>query len=181
VQLPFDVLADVIIRVVSVHQHKHGAPQSLKLGVITASDTRTQETDQSGRLIRDLLQTAGHRVAHYEIVADDRLRICDAITTNLPALDGIIITGGTGIAARDVTVEAVRSLIDRELEGFGELFRMLSYQEIGSAAIMSRATAGVSRGKILVAVPGSPAACKLALEKLLLPELGHIAALLRGN
>jgi len=94
-------------------------------------------------------------------------------------LDGVIINGGTGIAARDSTIEAIRPLIDKELEGFGELFRALSYQEIGSAAFLSRALAGISGGKIVVALPGSPNACRLAMEKLILPELGHIAHLLR--
>jgi molybdopterin adenylyltransferase len=170
------------------HQHHdpphdpahHADPhQSLKLGVITASDTRTPETDESGRLVRDLVERAGHHVTYHAIVPDDPPRIRDAITVNLPKLDGIIITGGTGIARRDTSVEVVRALLDKELEGFGELFRMLSYQEVGSKAIMSRAVAGVSSGKILVAIPGSPAACRLALEKLILPELGHIAAQLR--
>ncbi len=160
----------------SVHPHHEGARKGLSLGVITASDTRTPQTDESGALVREMLEAAGHRVSHYEIVPDDPLRIRDAITANLPKLDGIIVNGGTGIAPRDSTVEVVRSLLAKELEGFGELFRMLSYQEVGSKAMMSRALAGVSAGKILVSIPGSPAACKLALEKLLLPELGHIAA-----
>src|SRR5271169_6032443 len=140
------------------HQHHDDPRKSLKLGVITASDTRTPETDESGRLVRDLVETAGHRVAHYEIVPDDAARIRDAITANLSGLDGIIIDGGTGISPRDTTVEVVRALLDKELEGFGELFRMLSYQEVGSKAMMSRALAGVSGGKIPVAIPGSPAA-----------------------
>jgi len=158
------------------HQHHHDARKSLKLGVITASDTRTPATDESGRLVRELLEAAGHRVAHHEIVPDDQARIHNAITVNLGRLDGVIVNGGTGIAPRDTTVEVVRALLDKELEGFGELFRMLSYQEVGSKAMMSRALAGASGGKILVAIPGSPAACRLALEKLLLPELHHIAA-----
>ncbi len=158
------------------HQHHDDACKSLNLGVITASDTRTLETDESGRLVRELLEAAGHRVAHHEIVPDDQARIRDAITVNLAKLDGVIINGGTGIAPRDTTVEVVRALLDKELEGFGELFRMLSYQEVGSKAMMSRALAGVSGGKILIAIPGSPTACRLALEKLLLPELHHIAA-----
>ncbi len=144
--------------------------------MITASDTRTPETDESGALVRELVEAAGHRVTHYEIVPDDRVRIRDAITANLPRLDGVVIDGGTGIAHRDATVEVVRSLLDKELEGFGELFRMLSYQEVGSKAMMSRAVAGVSGGRILIAIPGSPAACRLALERLILPELHHIAA-----
>jgi molybdopterin adenylyltransferase len=156
--------------------HHDDARKSLKLGVITASDTRTRETDESGAVVRVLVEAAGHRVAHYEIVPDEAARIGAAITANLPALDGIIINGGTGISPRDTTVEVVRAILDKELLGFGELFRMLSYQEVGSKAMMSRAVAGVSGGKLLVAIPGSPAACRLALERLILPELHHIAA-----
>ena len=158
------------------HAHHDDPRKCLKLGVITVSDTRTRETDLSGALVRELAEAAGHRVAHYEIVPDEAARIREAITANLPGLDGIIIDGGTGIAPRDTTVEVVRALLDKELEGFGELFRMLSWQEVGSKAMMSRAVAGVSGGKLLVAIPGLPAACRLALERLILPELHHIAA-----
>ena len=148
------------------------------MGVITASDTRTVESDESGRLIKAMLEAAGHEVAYYEIIRDEPARIAKAISEHLARLDGIIINGGTGIAARDSTFEVVRSLLDKELPGFGELFRMLSYREIGSAAFLSRATAGIRAGKIVVSLPGSPDACRLGLEKLLLPELGHIAHLL---
>jgi molybdenum cofactor biosynthesis protein B len=158
--------------------HRHGGHTHLKLGVITASDTRDAASDESGRLIRDLLEGAGHRVAYYEVLPDSPERIAEAVRKGVRDLDGLIINGGTGIAARDSTIEAVRPLIDKELEGFGELFRALSYSEIGSAAFLSRALAGISAGKILVALPGSPDACRLAMEKLLLPELGHMAHLL---
>ena len=148
------------------------------MGVITASDTRTEANDESGKLIRESLVAAGHQVIHYEVLPDDPQLIGDAIRATLAGLDGVIVNGGTGVAARDSTFEAVRGLLDKELEGFGELFRMLSYQEIGAAAFLSRALAGVSAGKIIISLPGSPAACRLALDKLLLPELGHIAHLL---
>ena len=117
-------------------------------------------------------------VGHYEVMPDTPERIAEAVRKALLELDGVIINGGTGIAARDSTIEAVRPLIDKELEGFGELFRALSFQEIGSAAFLSRALAGIGGGKIIVALPGSPSACRLALERLLLPELGHMAHLL---
>jgi molybdenum cofactor biosynthesis protein B len=146
--------------------------------VITVSDSRSEATDTSGRLIRDLLAGAGHEVAYYEIMPDEPERIAQAVRSNRAALDAIVINGGTGISPRDQTYEAVKGLLDKELDGFGELFRMLSYQEIGSAAFLSRATAGISAGKILVSLPGSPAACRLGLEKLLLPEFGHMANLL---
>ena len=158
--------------------HRHSAHTHLKLGVITASDTREAASDESGRLIRELLEGAGHRVAYYEVLPDSPEQIAEAVRQGLRDLDGVIINGGTGIAARDSTIEAIRPLIDKELEGFGELFRALSYNEIGSAAFLSRALAGISGGKIVVALPGSPNACRLAMEKLLLPELGHMAHLL---
>jgi molybdopterin adenylyltransferase len=164
----------------SVHEHhRHGGRAHLKMAVITASDSRTPDTDESGRLVRAMLEAAGHTVAHYEVLPDSPDRIRQALIDNLPRCDGIIFNGGTGIAARDSTIETIRPLLSKELEGFGELFRMLSYQKIGSAAYMSRALAGTSHGKIVVALPGSPEACRLALDKLLLPELGHMAHLLK--
>ncbi|MGH7815268.1 MAG: MogA/MoaB family molybdenum cofactor biosynthesis protein [Candidatus Binataceae bacterium] len=162
----------------AVHEHKRNARENLRVGVITASDSRTPETDRSGTLIRELLEAAHHSVPYYEIVREEPERITAAIAGNLANLDAIIVNGGTGIAPRDRTAEAVKSLVEQELEGFGEIFRMLSYREIGSAAIMSRAIAGVRQGKFIAAIPGSPEACKLAMEKLIVPELGHIAALL---
>src|SRR5579875_1378186 len=160
------------------HRHHRELKRALRLGVITISDTRTPETDESGKLIKELLVQAGHRVEYYEILPDEPQRIVLTLRRHLPHLDGIITNGGTGIAPRDTTFDAVRPLLQKELEGFGELFRMLSYQEVGPAAFLSRAVAGVSEGKLLVALPGAPNACKLAMEKLLLPELGHIAYLL---
>lgn len=163
----------------SVHEHHRHGHKSLKVGVVTASDTRSEETDESGRVIRELLAAAGHHVEYYEVLPDDPSRIRKALLDNLARLDAIIVNGGTGIAARDSTIEAVRALLDKEIDGFGELFRHLSYQEIGSAAFLSRALAGVAAGKIVVALPGSPDACRLAMEKLLIPELGHMAHLLK--
>jgi len=164
---------------VSVREHHRHGHKGLKVGVVTASDTRSEETDESGRVIRELLAAAGHHVEHYEVLPDDPGRIRKALLDNLARLDAIIVNGGTGIAARDSTIEAVRALLDKEIDGFGELFRYLSYQEIGSAAFLSRALAGVAAGKIVVALPGSPDACRLAMEKLLIPELGHMAHLLK--
>lgn len=163
----------------SVEEHHRHGHKSLKVGVLTASDSRSAETDESGRLIRDLLTAAGHRVEYYEVLPDEPSRIRQALLDNLRSLDAIIVSGGTGIAARDSTIEVVRMLLDKELEGFGELFRYLSYQEIGPAAILSRALAGVAAGKIVASLPGSPDACRLAMEKLLIPELGHMAHLLK--
>ena len=144
--------------------------------VITVSDTRSLETDAGGDLLVRLIESAGHRVVFREIVADDA---ADIRAAALRALAGdcraVLLTGGTGIAPRDVTPEALRPLLDRELPGFGELFRVLSYQEIGAAALLSRALAGLRGGKLLFALPGSRGAIRTALEKLVLPELGHLA------
>jgi molybdopterin adenylyltransferase len=162
----------------SVHEHERHGRRNLKVGVITASDSRTPQNDESGQLIRRMLEDAGHRVDYYEILPDDAEKISAALANNLENLDAIIVNGGTGITARDNTTEVVKSLLDKELEGFGELFRMLSFNEIGAAAMMSRAIAGVRRGKFVAALPGSPDACRLAMEKLLIPQLGHITYLL---
>src|SRR5215469_16870006 len=123
----------------AVHEHKHRPSRPLKVGVITVSDSRSEATDTSGKLIRDLLVGGGHEVAYYEVMPDEPRRIADAVNAHRGALDAIVINGGTGISPRDQTYEAVKGLLDKELDGFGELFRMLSYQEIGSAAFLSRA------------------------------------------
>ena len=157
-------------------EHKAQSPQSVRCHVVTVSDTRTEETDTSGRAIADLLERAGHQVAGRIIVKDEAALVRNVVERQLATsdVDAIITTGGTGIAARDTTFEAVDSLLEKRLAGFGELFRVLSYEQIGSAAIMSRATAGISAGRILVALPGSESAVRLAMEKLLVPELGHL-------
>jgi len=162
---------------VSVHEHKAHARSNLKVGVLTASDTRTPENDSSGQLIRQLLEGARHQVSFYQVIPDDADRIAAAILENLAQLDAVIVNGGTGVAPRDVSADVVRKLIDKDLPGFGELFRMLSYNEIGSAAFLSRAVAGVRNGKFIVALPGSTGGCRLAMEKLILPELGHFASI----
>jgi len=157
-------------------EHKQRAPHVVRCFIVTVSDTRTEETDTSGRAISDLLERAGHRVAGRVIVKDEAALVRAVVERQLAAgdVDAIITTGGTGIAARDTTFEAVDSLLEKRLPGFGELFRVLSYEQIGSSAIMSRATAGISARRILVALPGSESAVRLAMEKLLLPELGHL-------
>jgi molybdenum cofactor biosynthesis protein B len=162
----------------SAHAHRSAAPRELAAVVITVSDTRTHETDTGGALLVELLEGAGHRVVERVIVRDEVAAIRRAVETAL-ARDGVhavLLTGGTGIAARDVTPEAIDPLLDRRIPGFGELFRVLSYQEIGAAALLSRACAGTARGRVVAALPGSRAAIRLALEKLLLPELPHLAA-----
>lgn len=154
--------------------HKAHAPSRVRCAVITASSTRTAEDDAAGRLLQDLLAEAGHPVAFYRVVPDDVAAIQAAVREAAEAARVVLVTGGTGLAPTDVTVEAVTPLLDRRLPGFGELFRWLSYQEIGTAAILSRALAGVVEGRFVACLPGSPAGARLALEQVLLPELGHI-------
>lgn len=144
--------------------------------VITCSDTRTPETDTSGQLIQTLLKAQGHRIAAYHLVKDEPAQIKGRIAEALAneAVQAIIINGGTGISRRDSTFEAVDAMLEKRLEGFGEVFRYLTYQDIGSPAIMSRATAGIISGRVLFSTPGSENAVRLAMDKLILPELGHL-------
>lgn len=157
-------------------EHKAQAPRSVQCFIVTVSDTRTEATDTSGRAIAELLVGAGHRVEGHTIVKDDAELVRDAIVRQLanPDVQAVITTGGTGITSRDSTYEAVTAMLQKRLDGFGELFRMLSYQDIGSAAIMSRACAGISSGRIIVALPGSEAAVRLAMARLVVPELAHM-------
>jgi molybdenum cofactor biosynthesis protein B len=156
--------------------HKATSPASVRCYVLTISDTRTPTTDTSGIAIVELLQANGHEVAGRAIVRDDPDAIRAAVQTQLDdvAAQVIITTGGTGITSRDSTYEVVCNLLEKRLEGFGELFRMLSYQEIGPSAMMSRACAGTAHGKIIVSLPGSENAVRLGMTELLLPELGHL-------
>lgn len=161
----------------STKEHKQEAPKTVNCKVITVSDTRDRMTDKSGRLMIELLEANGHRVVDYVIVKDEREKIQNEILTGCERedVDVILTNGGTGIAKRDLTIEVIQGLLEKEIVGFGELFRMLSYQEdIGSAAILSRAIAGVIKNKAVFATPGSSGAVKLAMTKLILPELGHV-------
>jgi len=157
-------------------EHKATAPRSVGCWVLTVSDTKTPETDTSGALIRKLLLDAGYEVVGSTIVRDEpkdvQRVIREACAT--AAVQAVIATGGTGITSRDSTYEAIEALLDKRLPGFGELFRMLSYQEVGAAAMLSRAQLGIHARRIIVSLPGSPNACRLALEKLVIPELPHL-------
>jgi molybdenum cofactor biosynthesis protein B len=161
---------------VSSLEHKAQAPASVACFVLTVSDTRTEANDTGGRAIRELLEAAGHSVSGHMIVSDEPAQVALVVRERLsdPATQVVITTGGTGISARDTTFEAVTGLFDKRLDGFGELFRMMSFSAIGSAAMMSRATAGTVGRKAIFVLPGSPAAVRLAMEKLIVPELGHI-------
>ena len=160
----------------AVHEHKERGKKSIRCFVITVSDSRTEETDRSGAAIIDLLNSFGHIVAGRTIVRDEPVLVRDTVERQLanPDVQVVITTGGTGITSRDSTYEAVSALLQKRLDGFGELFRMLSYEEIGSAAMMSRACAGLASGKIVVSLPGSESAVRLAMGRLLIPELGHL-------
>jgi molybdenum cofactor biosynthesis protein B len=157
-------------------EHKSHAPASVRCFVLTVSDSRTEATDTSGRAIAELLAAGGHHVSGRAIVKDDPDVVHGTIERQLaaPDVDAIVTTGGTGISSRDSTYEAVNAMLQKRLDGFGELFRMLSYQQIGPAAMMSRACAGLAAGRIVICLPGSEAAVRLAMEKLVIPELGHL-------
>jgi len=162
-------------------EHKAHAPSRLRFAIVTMSDSRERAQDASGDAIADLARAAGHEVALRSLVRDEPWQIREAFEAALrePGVDVVVGTGGTGVAPRDVTPETVRPLFERALPGFGELFRMLSWQEVGSAAMASRAEAGVANGRLVFLLPGSPKACRLAMERLILPEAGHLVALLR--
>ena len=157
-------------------EHKAHAPRAIGCFVLTISDSKTPETDTSGALIRELVSAAGHRVTGHAIVKDEPEQVAAVIRSGCaaPSVEAFILTGGTGITSRDSTYEAIEALLDKRLAGFGELFRMLSYQEVGAAAMLSRAQGGVVQGRVLFSLPGSPNACRLALEKLIIPELPHL-------
>ncbi len=167
----------------SVEKHREASPERVRVAVLTISDTRTPETDTGGNVIVELMREAGHEIPHREIVEDDAPRI-EVVLRELLAgasVDAVITTGGTGISARDTTYEVVSRLIDKKLDGFGEIFRMLSYEEIGAAAILSRAVAGASGSKFVACLPGSTNAVRLAMEKLLVPEMPHVVFELRKH
>lgn len=160
----------------SLEEHHRNAATELQVAIITVSDTRTLETDRSGQEIERLLGESGHSCSGRTVVPDDPTKVGLEIRQNLKSqsVEAIILNGGTGLASRDGTVEVVSQFLDREIPGFGELFRYLSYKEIGAAAMLSRALGGVAQGKAVFSLPGSSRAVLLAMEQLILPELGHI-------
>ncbi len=162
--------------------HPDASELVVNCAVITVSDTRTVETDKSGQRIQQLLTAAGHRVSDYVIVKDEPAQIVSLLDrlTQQTKLDTLIFNGGTGIAPRDTTYDAIASVLEKTLPGFGEIFRWLSYQEIGSRAISSRAVAGIFRAKLIFSLPGSTNAVTLATTQLILPELRHLVRQLRG-
>ena len=158
----------------SVTTHRETSPGSVRCFVLTISDTRTEADDTSGAAIAEALVAAGHVVTGRKILRDDPGPVAEAVRRATVTADAVITTGGTGITSRDSTYEAIAGLFDKTLDGFGEIFRMLSYQDIGAAAMLSRACAGTIRKTAVFALPGSEKAVRLAMEKLIIPELGHV-------
>lgn len=159
----------------SQHSHKAEAPRAVRVAVLTISDTRTVATDTSGRAIADLLEADGHQVVARSIVRDEPAAVTAFLQAQLAGEAQVIVTtGGTGITSRDSTFEAIDALLEKRLHGFGELFRMLSFADIGPAAMLSRACAGLVARRVVIALPGSEDAVRLAMTKLLLPELAHL-------
>jgi molybdenum cofactor biosynthesis protein B len=158
------------------HREKAGRGP-VTLALVTVSDTRTPETDENGHYLKTTFTALGHHIADYAIVRDEPAEVEGVLErmAGMPAVQIILFNGGTGIAPRDTTYDVIARKLQKTLPGFGELFRMLSYQQVGAAAMLSRATAGVYQGKLVVSTPGSPKAVKLAVESLILPELNHLA------
>ena len=158
------------------HEHKHQAPKKVTIGIVILSTTRVLADDKSGHWIREQATREGHEIVHHQVIPDDaetiKATIKEVVQKQAPQV--LLLSGGTGITPKDVTIEAVHSMLEKELSAFGPLFAQLSYEEIGSAAIMSRATAGVFKNTALFCLPGSLNACKLACTKLIFPELGHL-------
>jgi len=167
----------------SLEHHRARSPERVRFAVLTFSDTRDEASDRGGALLVEAIEGAGHEVAHRSIHTDDPEGIAAAVSGAAadPSIDLVLTTGGTGIAPRDATYVTLKRLLDSEIPGFGELFRQLSYEEIGSATILSRAIGGLLGGKVVLALPGSPKALRLAMERIVLPEAGHLVGQVRGR
>ena len=158
------------------HEHRHLAPRSVTCAVLTISDSRTEAEDESGKLIRERLSSNGHSVVDHAILRNEPVAIREKIgeLVGREHVKVIITSGGTGVSHRDVTVDTVEPMLEKRLDGFGQLFRSLSYEEIGTGSILSRATAGVIGGKVVLCFPGSLGAATLAMDRIILPEIGHL-------
>lgn len=165
-----------------VEQHRQAAPESVSCAILTVSDTRVLESDSSGQAIVQFLEWAGHRVAAREIIADEPTAISQLVRdlADRKDVDVILITGGTGVSSRDQTPEAIAGLLTKELPGYGELLRMLSYREIGTAAMLSRALGGLLDQTVVLTMPGSTPAVRLAMEEVIVPELEHLVSLAKS-
>lgn len=170
-----------MVEMTAVDEHRGYAPKRLRFAIFTASGSRTEAADQSGQVLVDLVTAARHPVVERRVVPDDVVAIRTAVEAvlNGPRADVVVVNGGTGFSPRDVTLEAVTPLLQRAIEGFGELFRMLSFEQVGAAAMLSRATAGVVDQSVVFVLPGSPQAVELAMRELILPEVGHLLGQVR--
>jgi molybdopterin adenylyltransferase len=166
----------------SLENHRAGSPECIAFAVLTFSDTRDEASDRGGAYLVERIENAGHRVASYSIHTDDPEGIADAVEAAAidPDVDLVLTTGGTGVAPRDWTYVTLKRVLDSEIPGFGELFRWLSYGEIGAATILSRAIGGLLKGKVVLALPGSPKALRLAMDEIVLKEAGHLVGQVRG-
>ena len=157
-------------------EHLERSRKEVTVAIVVISDSRTPNTDESGKVAADILRKEGHTVAEQLLVGNDRDAITNTLSslTNRADIDAVLTIGGTGISKRDITVDVLSRLMEKRLDGFGEMFRMMSYKEIGTGALMSRATAGVIGGKVVMCLPGSPEAIKLAVKRIIIPEIGHM-------
>jgi molybdenum cofactor biosynthesis protein B len=160
----------------SHHEHKELSPKSVSCAVLTISDSRTEETDESGHLLKQRLADHGHALLFYALLKNDSAAIRETLEdlVGRPDIQVIITTGGTGVSRRDVTVETVSPMLEKRFDGFGELFRYLTYQDIGTTSVMSRAMAGVIKSKVVISLPGSLGAVTLGVDRIILPEIGHM-------
>ena len=159
----------------SDHRRKAHAHGAVTVAIVTVSDSRTPQTDENGAYLRAQIEGAGHQVTGYRLIPDEPAQVRAALDELVPAARILLFNGGTGISTRDSTYDAIAGCLEKTLSGFGEIFRMLSYEQVGAAAMLSRAVAGTYRGAVVVSTPGSPAAVRLAWEKLIAPEIEHLA------
>lgn len=157
-------------------EHREEAPKKVNFAIVTISDSRTEDTDESGKFMIESLNSSGHSVSFYRLIKNHPQSIRDALSeiTNDASIQAIVTIGGTGAGSRDLTIETVTPFLSKKLDGFGELFRYLTYKEIGTASIMSRALGGLIRGKVIICLPGSLNASRLALNAIILPEINHL-------
>ncbi|MDD4873741.1 MAG: molybdenum cofactor biosynthesis protein MoaB [Dehalococcoidales bacterium] len=160
------------------HDHKHNIPDNINCAVIIISDSRTEQTDESGKFIMDAMKQAGHNITSYSLLKNNAESVLGKIDDIIcdESTQVIITSGGTGASHLDVTIETITPILDKKMDGFGELFRLLTYQEIGTGSILSRAMAGIIKEKVIISLPGSLGAVKLAMEKIILPEIGHLVS-----
>ena len=157
-------------------EHHERSRKNVNVAIVVVSDSRTQDTDESGKVASDLLEKKGHTIVEHHLIGNDRDAIANTLSemTNRADIDVILTIGGTGISKKDITVDVLSPLMEKKLEGFGEMFRMMSFRQIGAGALMSRSTAGVINGKVGMCLPGSTAAIRLAVRRIIIPEIGHI-------